>query len=293
MTATGAAAAATAGAAPGRIVAAALAPAAAVLDALGVRQLVAQAALQPSAQPGQLRWVEAQVLLLGHLDRDRLEGLQERRAAERPAARAVAAVHLRFVAHADLPHLDPRAELRCQLADQFAEIDAPVGGEIEDQLRAVERLFDAGELHAEAALANLEQRDPVRLLLAMLVLHPRDDVVAGGDADDPRRLIAARRPLRFELRNRPDHRAKRRRAVALDDDGVAEARRRLRVPDHIRARAADRRQLDGDEPTARRRCHNCNTTQSATIFTPALRGGASATSAWSTAANARTPRSRW
>src|SRR5256885_1339529 len=85
-----------------RVVAAAFAPASAVLHAFRVRQLVAQAALQAPAQPRELRRVEAQLLLLRHLDRDRLEGLQKRRAAERPAAGAVAAVHLRFVADADL-----------------------------------------------------------------------------------------------------------------------------------------------------------------------------------------------
>src|SRR5690349_13145376 len=190
--AAGAAAAAATAAAASRIVATAFTAAAAMLDALGVRQLVAQTAFQPPAQPGQLRWIEAQVLLLGHLDRDRLEGLQERRTAQRAAAGAGAAVHLGFVAHAELPRRDPRAELRSQLAHQFAEIDASVGGEIENQLRTVERLLDAGELHAEAALANLEERNPVRFLFAMLVLHPRDDVVARGDANDPRRLVTAR-----------------------------------------------------------------------------------------------------
>src|SRR5215218_3262725 len=79
-------AAAAAGPASRRVVAAAFAAASAVLDALRIRQLVAETALQPAAQPGELRRVEAQVLLLRHLDRHRLERLQEGRAAERPAA---------------------------------------------------------------------------------------------------------------------------------------------------------------------------------------------------------------
>src|SRR5437868_435404 len=168
---TAAGSAAAARSAARRVVAAAFAPASAVLHAFRVRQLVAQAALQAPAQPRELRRVEAQLLLLHHLDRDRLEGLQERRAAERPAAGAVAAVHLRFVADADLPHLDPRAELRGELAHELPEVDAALRREIEDQLRAVERLLDARELHAEPALADLEERDPVRLLLAVLVLQ--------------------------------------------------------------------------------------------------------------------------
>src|SRR6185436_16921503 len=163
--------AAAAGTAARRVVAAAFAAAAAVRDALGVGQLVAQAALQAPAQPRQLRRVEAQVLLLGHLDRDRLERLQEGRAAERTAAGAVAAVHLRLVADADLAHFDSRPELGRQLAHQLAEVDAAVGGEIENQLRAVERLLDPRQLHAEAALADLQERDAICLLLAMLMLE--------------------------------------------------------------------------------------------------------------------------
>src|SRR6185295_13522984 len=53
--------AAAAGTTAGRIVAAALAAAAAVLNAFRVRQLVAEAALQPPAQAGELGGVEAQL----------------------------------------------------------------------------------------------------------------------------------------------------------------------------------------------------------------------------------------
>src|SRR5262252_1283076 len=290
MTATDAAGGAASGAAAAWIIAAAFAAAAAVLNAFRIRQLVAETAFQSAAQARELRRVEAQVLLLGHLDRHRLERVEKRRAAERPAAGPVAAVHLGFVTHTDLPHLDTRTEFGGKLAHELAEIDAAVGGEVENQLRAVERLLDARELHAEAALANLQQRDPVRLLLAMLVLHPRDDVVSRGDAYDPRWLIAGRCPFRLELRDVAHDRAERGAAVALDDDGVAAPGCRLRLPEDVGIRAADRCQLHGDDRGARRR-HSCSTTQSATIFVAALRGGASATSARSTAANASTPRS--
>src|SRR5437867_13411068 len=59
---------AIAGSATGGIVAAAFTAAAAVLNTLCVRQLVAEAAFQPPAQAGELRGVEAQLLLLCHLD---------------------------------------------------------------------------------------------------------------------------------------------------------------------------------------------------------------------------------
>src|SRR5688500_7394941 len=94
---------------PGRVVAApatAFIRAAAVLDALAVRQLVAQAALQPAAHARELGRIEAELLLLGHLDRDGLEGLQPGRAAERAPTGSIAAEHPRLVADANLAHLD-------------------------------------------------------------------------------------------------------------------------------------------------------------------------------------------
>src|SRR6185436_16040477 len=48
--------------------------------------LVAEAALEAPAHPRELRRVERQALLLRHLDRDRLELLQPRRAAQLPPA---------------------------------------------------------------------------------------------------------------------------------------------------------------------------------------------------------------
>src|SRR5581483_73801 len=149
-----------AGAAARRVVAAAFAAASAVHDAFGVRQFVAQAALQPAAQARKFRRIQAEILLLRHFDRDRLERLEEGRAAQRPAARAVAAEHLRLVANTDLPHLDPGAELAGKLPDELAKIDAAICGEIKDQLRSVEGLLDTGQLHAEPAFAYLERRNP-------------------------------------------------------------------------------------------------------------------------------------
>src|SRR5688500_16800261 len=91
-----------------RVVAAAFVAAAAALHSLGVRQLVAQTTFQAAAQAGQARGTQTEILLLRLLDRHRLERVEPGRAAQRPAARSVAAQHLRFVARADLPHLDAR-----------------------------------------------------------------------------------------------------------------------------------------------------------------------------------------
>ena len=72
--------------------------------------LVFEAAHEPAARAGDLRRVQAQILRLGHLDRNGDEVVQKLRAAERPAADAEAAEHLRLVAHADLPQLDAGTE---------------------------------------------------------------------------------------------------------------------------------------------------------------------------------------
>src|SRR6185436_20275871 len=112
---------------------------------------------------------EAQILLLRHLDRDRLERGEEGRAAQRTAAGAVSAERLRFVADAYLAHLDPCSEFRRQFAHEFAEVDTRISREIEQEARPVERLLDARELHRHPALADAKERKPVRLFLALLV----------------------------------------------------------------------------------------------------------------------------
>src|SRR5258708_6634865 len=132
-------------------------------------------AARPAA--AQLRGVEPQAPLLALLVRPGLEGREDGRAAAGPAAGAGPAVHLRFVADADLPHLDPRAELRRQLAHELAEVDAAIRREIENQLRPVERLLDARELHPQPALADLQHRDAAPLLLPLLILPPPADLL--------------------------------------------------------------------------------------------------------------------
>src|SRR5689334_6759869 len=80
-----------AGAAARGVAALAALGAAAVLDAVAVGQLVAQAALETAALSRQLRRIQAELLLLRHLDRHRLERGQPGRAAQRSAAGPVAA----------------------------------------------------------------------------------------------------------------------------------------------------------------------------------------------------------
>ena len=64
-------------------------------------QLEAEAAFQAAAEAREPRRVQRQVLLLGHLDRDRVERLEPRAAAQRPATRAVARQQPRLVPDPD------------------------------------------------------------------------------------------------------------------------------------------------------------------------------------------------
>src|SRR5436190_393740 len=75
------------------------------------RELVEQAALEPAAVAQEPRVRQGQVLRLRHPHRDRLEPPEVGRAAELAPARPDAVQDLGRVARADLPHLDPRAEL--------------------------------------------------------------------------------------------------------------------------------------------------------------------------------------
>src|SRR5262245_61282436 len=157
--------------------AAALVGAAAAHDAFAVRQFVTQTALQTAAHARQLRGVQAQVLQLGHLDGHRLERLEPGRTTQRTPAGSVAAEHTRFVPYPDLTHLDPRPEVRGEIAHQLAEVHTSLRGVIEDEARTVEDLFHSRELHRKTALADLQQADPMRITLALLVFQPCDDVV--------------------------------------------------------------------------------------------------------------------
>src|SRR5262249_6343296 len=182
-----------------------------------------------------------------------------------------------------------------ELAHELAEIDAAVGGEIENQLAAVERLLHARELHPQPALAHFQHRDAECFLFSVLVLHTRDDVLTRREADDALRRIGRRTPRLLELRHAAEDGADRRTAVGLDDDALARTRRRRLVPvaGEIRLRAPHGVQLHGDERWRRwrrqGRAHNCSTSQSATLLIPTF--ALIADSASSIASNARGPRS--
>src|SRR5262245_63893186 len=179
-------------AAAGGIRAAAVIGAARVRDPFAVRELVPQAALQPTALARQLRRIEAQLLLLRHLDGDRLERPQPRGAAERTAARPVPAQPLGLVADADLPHPDAQAERRREIAHELPEVHTRFGRVIEDEARAVERVLDLRQLHRQPALADLQLSHAMGLDLPLLLSQLLDDVVARRTAQDDLRRVLGR-----------------------------------------------------------------------------------------------------
>src|SRR5207245_3986594 len=72
--------------------------------------LVAQATFEAPAHPGQPRRIQRQPLLARHLDRNRLEIAQPRRAAQFTPAWPEATGHFALVARANLFHLDAHAQ---------------------------------------------------------------------------------------------------------------------------------------------------------------------------------------
>src|SRR5207249_2104841 len=99
---------------------------------------------------------------------------------------------------------------------------------------AVNHALGVGQLVPQAALqpaaqalAVLMQRDAVSLAFAVLVFHPRDDVLAGGNPHDTLRRVVGGTMLVLELRNRPDDGADRRPGFRLHDHLVARTGERI------------------------------------------------------------------
>jgi hypothetical protein len=106
---------------------------------LGVRGLlVDQAALEPAALARDFRRRQHEALIFGHLDRDRHELGQPRRAAQREPARADAADGFRFVAHAELAQLGPHAGRLRERRHEVAQIEPIVARVVDDELAAAE-----------------------------------------------------------------------------------------------------------------------------------------------------------
>src|ERR1700733_9739150 len=151
-----------------------------LLEILVERVLVLQAAHQPPARPGDAHRVHRQVLVLGHPDRDRLEVLEERRAAQIAAARADPALQPGLVARADLAQLDPGPEPAAQVTDQRAEVDPVRCAEVDDEHVLRPDVVHRGDLHRQLVLADQPAGGQPALGPAAAVLLVAGQVVVGG-----------------------------------------------------------------------------------------------------------------
>ena len=114
-----------------------------------------ETAHQPPAGAGNLDGIEGKPLFLCHFDGNRLEIAHELMTAEGSAANAQSAEHLGFVAHADLPKLNPCAEHAGEILDKVAEIHTSLGGEVEDDLAVVKCTFHIQQIHFQPVRLNL------------------------------------------------------------------------------------------------------------------------------------------
>ena len=135
--------------------------------------LVGQAAHQAAAGAGDLGRVQAQALLLGHLDGDRLEVLQKAAAAEHLPADADAAQHFALVPHTDLAQFNAGVEHPGQVLHQLAEVNAAVGDEVEQDLAPVQGVLHVHQLHFQLVACNALLTDLEGALFVLPVLaHP-------------------------------------------------------------------------------------------------------------------------
>ena len=144
--------------------------------------LIFETAHQPPAGAGYFGRVKRQVLILGHIDRNRMEVLQIRGAAQLAAAGAQAADHLRFIAHADLPQLDTGAEYAGQILDQLAEVHAAICRKIKQHFVHIKGTFDRDQVHVQPAFLDLALADDKRLVRALFIPLERFSVRVGRHA---------------------------------------------------------------------------------------------------------------
>ena len=130
--------------------------------------LVLQAAHQPSAGTGDLGRIQGQILLLCHLDGNRLELPKECRTAQLSSADPDAAQHSGLVSHANLAQLDPHVEDSRQVLDQAAEVHTSIRGEVEQHLGSVKGILRIHHLHVKLMLTHLLAADLERFLLLAL-----------------------------------------------------------------------------------------------------------------------------
>src|SRR5712692_10787465 len=141
-------------------------------------ELVNEAALEPAADPGELRLIQRKVLLLGHPYRDVRKLVEPRGTAKLAAARAHAGHHLGLIPCAYPPELDARTEVRGKRGVQLAQVGTLVAREEEDEARAVELPVRPEDLDRQIARTDHLGGGSRRVLLHTLVLVHREEIGA-------------------------------------------------------------------------------------------------------------------
>ena len=118
------------------------------------RVFVTEAAHQASAATGDLQRIERRLLDLRRAHRNRLENLQEVLAAAVLTAALVVGDESRFVACANLTHLDTALVGAREFLREIAEINAFVGQVVHKQQRFIEREFEINDFRGEFALRS-------------------------------------------------------------------------------------------------------------------------------------------
>lgn len=122
------------------------------------RVLEGEAAQQAAADPGDLQRVAAETLLAGQPDGHRLEGLQERRAAELASAQPDPALQPGRVAGADLTQVHAGADVAGQGPEDAAEVDSLRSRVVHDgEASAVGEWIDVvggNHLHPQSGLGD-------------------------------------------------------------------------------------------------------------------------------------------
>ena len=134
--------------------------------------LVAKAAHEATAQARNLLRVQRQILVFRHANRHRIELAAQASAAQLLAAVPETADDARFVAHADLTHVDSNMEFRSERAYEFAEIDALICFEIENRFVAIEKELDGHGMHIELVLLDHFLENGQRLFGLGLKIRP-------------------------------------------------------------------------------------------------------------------------
>ena len=93
-----------------------------------------------------------------------------------------AADDARFVAHANLTHVDSNMEFRSQRTHEFAEIDAFICLEIENRFVAIEKEFDGHGMHIELVLLDHFFENRKRLFGLGLKIRPLRGIFRRGFA---------------------------------------------------------------------------------------------------------------